>query len=94
MEGSAKQKVPGGKLLSIKVSYSQKIESVKIMGDFFLYPESSLKLIEDSLIGFDMDKDLSKIASKVSEVILDNNIELLGITPQSIEQTIKIAVGK
>lgn len=94
MEGSAKQKVPGGKLLSIKVSYSQKIESVKIMGDFFLYPESSLKLIEESLIGFDIDEDLSKISSKVSEVILNNHIELLGITPQSIEQTIKIAVGK
>ena len=94
MEGLARLKVPGGKLLTVKVKYSQKIDSIQLLGDFFLYPESSLKLIEETLVGMGIDSTLAQISSKVAEIVAKNEIELIGITPDSIAQTVLMAVKK
>lgn len=92
MEGLARQKVPGGKLLIIKAIYSEKIDSIQILGDFFLYPESSLDILERAIIGTEVNFDENKLASKISDIAIKNKIEMIGITPQSIAQTIKMAV--
>ncbi|MDE1870339.1 MAG: hypothetical protein KGH71_05150 [Candidatus Micrarchaeota archaeon] len=94
MEGSAKLKVPGGKLLSVKVKYSSTIESIQLLGDFFLYPESSLQLIESALIGIEINSTQSQISSKVADVVSQNKIEMIGISPDSISQAILMAVKK
>jgi len=48
-DGKASRKVPGGKLIRIKVVFSDIIESVQITGDFFLHPEDSLLKIEEAI---------------------------------------------
>ncbi len=94
MEGSASQKVPGGKMLIVKVNFEQKINAVQITGDFFLYPEDSLDKIEGALIGLDINDSLEKIRGRVDDVVKKNRIEMIGINPEAIAQTIKMAVKR
>lgn len=48
----AERKVPGGKLVRIKVDCSDgTIRSLRIEGDFFIYPEEGIVDLESSLIG-------------------------------------------
>ncbi|MGI0141546.1 MAG: lipoate protein ligase C-terminal domain-containing protein [Candidatus Micrarchaeales archaeon] len=94
MEGSAKQKVPGGKLVAVRLTYSDKIDSIQILGDFFLYPEDSLPEIENALKGMNIDSSEQKFTQTIIDVMAKDKIELLGVTPQSISQTIKTAVKK
>jgi lipoate-protein ligase A len=94
LKGLAKQKVPGGKLLTVKLDYSDVIERIEVLGDFFLHPEDSLKEIEKSLIGVNVDESEQVLAEKVKRVVEMNNIELIGITPEAIAQTIKMAVKR
>src|SRR5690349_459783 len=94
MEGAAKLKVPGGKLLTVKIKYSGKIESIQLLGDFFLYPESSLHFIEDAIIGMEIVSTQEQISSKIAQAVSENGIEMIGITPDSIAQTIMMAVKK
>ncbi len=94
MKGNAKQKVPGGKLISIKLEYGTRIEHIEILGDFFLYPEESLALIEKKLLNTKIDESEEEIAEKIRKIVDSHSIELIGITPQSIAKTIKMAIVK
>jgi len=93
MEGIAKQKVPGGKLLIIKVSFGDSIESVRILGDFFVYPESAVQEIETSLKGVDSKASEVSIAELVGSVAVRCNAEMVGVTPEAIAQTLRKAIG-
>ena len=45
-------KVPDGKLLEVKKEIRDRtIRYIKITGDFFMYPESGIRILEDGLIG-------------------------------------------
>jgi lipoate---protein ligase len=50
------------KLIKISLEYTEKkiISSIRITGDFFLYPEETLDQIEASLIGTKMDRNSIK----------------------------------
>ena len=94
MDGVARHKVSGGKLVTIKVSYSDKIDRIQILGDFFLHPESSLELIEKGLLGLKIDLTQEQISEKISQIAKSNSIEMIGVTPEAIAQTILMAVKK
>ena len=94
MEGAARLKVSGGKMVSVKLRYFDTIESIEILGDFFLYPESSLAKIEKGLLGIHIDASQNEIAARIAEILKDNGIELIGATPEAIAQVIKLAVKK
>ncbi|MDE1825534.1 MAG: biotin--protein ligase [Candidatus Micrarchaeota archaeon] len=94
MEGLARLKVPGGKLIIVKLKYEKKIELLQILGDFFLYPEASLKKIEDSIVGMSIDATEAEISRRISEVSKSEGVEMIGITPESIAQTVVMAVKK
>lgn len=93
VEGSSKLKVPGGKLIIIKLSYSDKIERLQILGDFFLHPEESLALIEDMLIGSPINSTKAEISAKIDQMAKKENIEMIGITPDSIAEAIIMAIN-
>ena len=92
MYGTAKLKVPGGKLISIKATYWKTIDSVQILGDFFVYPEEALGTIEKSLAGIDVKSSEEEIARSVQSVVDRNGITLVGVTPESIAQAVRMAV--
>jgi len=83
-------KVPNGKLL--KISFEKKddiIQNIKITGDFFLYPEEKITVLEDALTGEKLDK--LTIQQELEEVILTEKIELFGIDSESIVKAIFLA---
>ncbi len=84
--------MPGGKLLSIKLSYGSKIEKIQILGDFFLYPENKITEIEKALLDTPITESEDDVAARVKKAVNDNNIELVGITPEAIASVIKMAV--
>lgn len=92
MKGSAKQKVPGGKLLSVKIEYNDEIESVQILGDFFLHPEESLGKIEDSIKKIKTSESAEKIAERVRKIVTEEGIEMIGVTPEAIGNVVKLAM--
>ena len=56
MQGVHTEKVPGGKLVRIKVDFNPDegiIESVKMHGDFFMHPEEFVEDIEQLLVNLD-----------------------------------------
>ena len=52
MQSKSIYKVPNGKLLKIFLEFNEKnnsIESIKITGDFFAYPEETIEIMENKL---------------------------------------------
>ena len=94
MHGVATEKVPGGKLLRVKVEYGETIDRVQLTGDFFLYPEDELSVIEEALVGLRTDEPAETIAEVVAGIVAQHNIELVGITPEAIAQTLKKAMSE
>ena len=83
-------KVPGGKLVKVKLeAASGKISEVKILGDFFLHPEETLQIIEESLIGSPADK--TSIENTIGQVLVENETTLIGATAGDIAKTIIMA---
>lgn len=91
MKGSASEKVEGGKLVKIKVEFNGKVRYVQILGDFFIHPEDSLENIEKGLVGVSVNESEENIINKIKEIVHSDNIQLIGITPESIARVLKKA---
>ena len=92
MHGVATEKVPGGKLLRVKVDYDDIIKHVSITGDFFLHPEESIEKIEAAMSGLRTNESESNIVGIIKEVAKEHGIELVGISPEDIARTLKAAI--
>lgn len=85
MEGESSRKVPGGKLVRARVRFGEdRIESVKLTGDFFLYPEEALDRVEDAIAGKPVDSDHVDLAETVEYALEDAEAELVGIGPDDV----------
>jgi lipoate-protein ligase A len=93
MERFAEYKVPGGKLVSVKLKCGAKIVKINVLGDFFLYPEEALQKIEKSLIGTSKEATEKELTEKIAAVASENKTEMIGVTPQAIAHTIRMAIG-
>ena len=83
-------KIPGGKLVKIKLGISSgKIAEVKVLGDFFLHPEETLLKIEDSLVGSSSDE--TSIENTIAQTLTESNATLIGATAADIAKTIMMA---
>ncbi len=87
-----KLKVPAGKLVIAKVSYSDKIERVQILGDFFIHPEESLALIENMLVGSMINSTKEEISARIAGLAGREHIEMIGVTPDAMAQAITMAI--
>ncbi len=75
-------KVPNGKLIRVDLELENNIiEKIKITGDFFIHPEESIILIENSLKGTNV-KDCGKTIRKVIGL---NKIKLIGLSERDLE---------
>lgn len=92
-ESTARQKVRGGKLLSVRVRYGERIESVQLLGDFFVVPEDSLPLVEAAFSGMPAKATERELSDAARAAVARNGIELIGIDPDSIAGTIAMAMG-
>lgn len=84
------------KLIKILLEYNDQedskkvINSIKITGDFFLYPEESLEYLEAQLKGTMLDKD--KLKEKIDKCL--KNSEAFGFDTESMADAILGCVGK
>jgi lipoate-protein ligase A len=85
-------KIPGGKMLKIKVNLlGKKIETITILGDFFLHPESTIEAIEESIVGCDVDVD--QLSSKIQKVLDQTGAVLMGASALDIAKAIERATN-
>ena len=92
VQGVSKLKVPEGKLVIVKVSYSDKIERLQILGDFFIHPEESLSLIEALFIGSQINLTKAEVSGRIDSIARKNGIEMIGVTPDAMAEAILMAI--
>jgi lipoate---protein ligase len=84
------------KLIKILLEYNDQedgkkiINSIKITGDFFLYPEESLEYLEAQLKGTILDRD--KLKEKIDKCLKDS--EAFGFDTESMVAAILGCVAK
>ena len=80
-------KVSGGKLLKVEFEVSEgTISSFTLTGDFFLYPEDGVDLINQAIPGCKLDKE--EIEATVAEVISKNSLNPVGFGPADLAAAI------
>lgn len=86
----ANYKVPGGKLIKVKLKVSsEKIEQVRILGDFFLHPEETILAIEDSLLG--SIEDEKALTETIERSLSESEATLIGATASDFSKVIMMA---
>ncbi|MBI2141574.1 hypothetical protein HYU16_04070 [Candidatus Woesearchaeota archaeon] len=96
MQGVHTEKVPGGKLVRIKVDFNPEdglIEDVQMQGDFFIHPEEFVESIEQLLVNLDQKDSEESIAAALSRLVEEEGAELVGVTPEYIAKTFKTALS-
>jgi lipoate-protein ligase A len=81
-------KTPGGKLVvadfTVRGGY---LADVQISGDFFLYPDDALPLINDALEGAAADATAFELEARVLAA-LPPEVEMLGFSPQAVAEAV------
>ena len=88
----AKQKVKEGKVVKVEVDCDNVISDIKITGDFFIHPEDMLDEIEKSIIGLERSASVETITSTIQSRIADRDVQMIGISPESIALLIREAL--
>jgi hypothetical protein len=89
MRSSSIYKVPQGKLLKISVEYDEKnnvIMDIRIMGDFFAYPEEAVELMETKLRNTEIER--GQLLEKISSLITEYHIQFIGLNAEGLTQGI------
>jgi hypothetical protein len=78
-------KIPNGKLIKVELNYnvkSKKILGLKITGDFFVYPEEAIEILENKLIN----TVLNEITLKdiIENIKNENKIEFIGLDAEGL----------
>ncbi len=87
-------KIPNGKLLKVFLDYDPEknlIKEISITGDFFVYPEETVELIEKELRGIRVDKDV--LLSKIKSIIEREGIEFIGLDAEGLAEGIMLCVA-
>ncbi len=83
-QAKAIKKVPGGKLVRVDITYGERLEKVIITGDFFLYPEDVLPVIENALAGALLPLEKTSLIEKVQNILNREKAVLVGFSPQDL----------
>ena len=87
MKGKYTLKVPNGKLLKVFLEYEgEKINKIKITGDFFIHPEETIEELERELLGI----EFKSIEKKIDDFFNIKKPKVFGITKESLKEAIKM----
>jgi lipoate-protein ligase A len=91
--GRALLKVKGGKLVKAQLTQKEdKIQNIRITGDFFLHPEETINELEQALIGKPLKEE--NLLQTVRNLLHKKNVTLLGVAPEDFVKCILMACGK
>jgi len=89
----AEYKVAGGKLIRVQlVKKGNKIEKLRITGDFFLHPEELIEDLEKALVGRVL--NMSDLDEFIGAFIERRGAALLGASPEDFAKCITMAAEK
>jgi lipoate---protein ligase len=91
--GTAVRKIAGGKLIRVIASCSGRLDQVKVLGDFFLFPEEVIFKIEEALSGASLPLEPAALVQKIEAVLTQNEAEMIGVGPEDIVSTLEEAVS-
>jgi hypothetical protein len=83
----ASKKVENGKLVKAELSYSDKIDDIKIHGDFFIEPPEALEEIMEKLTGLKAEREI------LIENIESVDAELIGFSAEDLADVIMEVVN-
>jgi lipoate---protein ligase len=78
------EKVPGGKLVRLSMD-----DKVTLSGDFFIYPEESISILEETLSHMDGSESLDEVEYALYKAVKYNDIELIGLDIYAIARLYK-----
>mgnify|MGYP000920205623 CR=1 FL=1 len=90
---SIKRKIPGGKLVNLEITFSDRIESVKLMGDFFLHPEETLEDLVNAIHNTPRPLDSSNLTARLDQIMTNHGAELIGVSTADITSIVEEAVS-
>lgn len=94
MEATARRKVPGGKLLSVRLEHDGlRVTKAELFGDFFLFPDDSIEVLEASLIGIPLRMDVRELSDIIASVMEHSGISAAGFAPRDLAEVVKEALG-
>jgi len=83
-------KVPDGKLVAAEAeAINGVLTKIKITGDFFMHPESTIKDLEDTLKG----KQVAKLEKIINNFFDKSNIQLIGVSATDFLHVIKLSLA-
>jgi len=81
-------KVPGGKLIKVKLELEDGIINlIQVQGDFFMHPEEAIEELETVLAG-----SSSNELHKVKDFFSSRDVQLVGVVPEDIVTAITMAL--
>ena len=86
---SGKSIYKAGKLLKIQLEYdalAYTIQSIRIMGDFFLYPEEGIEVLQQQLIGVILTQDA--LTQKINQILTNEHLEPFGFNAEQLAEAI------
>lgn len=89
MKSQSSYKVPNGKLLKISLEYdetSNVIRHIRITGDFFVYPEEAIELIEKKLRNTVLNQ--KSLEKEISFIIDEHHIQFIGLSAEGLTKGI------
>lgn len=90
MRGKSVYKIPDGKLVKVSLEFENNfVRKIKVHGDFFLYPETGIEKIEESLNGKKIDED--ELILCINKAVEKNGLELFGLSAEGLAKAILIA---
>jgi len=91
--GKATYKVEGGKLIKIQLrERADKIQEIKITGDFFLHPEELIEELEERLVGKPLKEQ--DLVESIRSLMQERGATLLGASPEDFAKCILMAGGE
>jgi len=94
VEATARRKVPGGKLLSVRLKHDGlRVTKAELSGDFFLFPDDSIEVLEASMIGIPLRVEVQELSDIIASVMAHGGISAAGFAPRDLAEVIKEALG-
>lgn len=84
MKAKRALKIPGGKFLRMEMEWDELIRSVKLTGDFFLYPEEGIQALEQSLIGMGALVREEQIRERIDHIARERGLQMIGFSPEDV----------
>lgn len=89
MQSHSIYKVPKGKLLKISLEYDAEknvLTDIRITGDFFVYPEEALELLETNIKNTILER--VHLFERITSLITNNEIQFIGVDAEGLTQAI------